>query len=146
MRKSVILMTKKVEVEDRIGLVMAGGLLAINLLIFSSLVSSASLDTPQFISLLAFVMSIPLLATAIVLTQFELSYRCYSEISTTIANSIVVFAFLATIFGISAAIRHLSCMSSLLFIVVSLAMTIITISYIGNPDFKYQEKEDVREG
>ncbi|HYT44953.1 MAG TPA: hypothetical protein VEP90_21680 [Methylomirabilota bacterium] len=146
MRKSVFLMTKKVEVEDRIGIVMASGLLAISLLIFSSLVSSASLDTPQFISLLAFATSIPMLATAIALTQFELSYRCYSENSTTIGNTIIVFGFLATILGVFADIWHLSWIASLLFIVVSLTMTIITINYVSNPDFKYQEKGDIREG
>jgi len=139
-------MTKKVEVEDRIGIVMASGLLAISLLIFSSLVSSASLDTPQFISLLAFATSIPMLATAIALTQFELSYRCYSENSTTIGNTIIVFGFLATILGVFADIWHLSWIASLLFIVVSLTMTIITINYVSNPDFKYQEKGDIREG
>ncbi len=136
MRKSSPL-TEQNEKANRVGIVGASGLIGISLIILQGLLSAISLDVPQFISLVAFSLSIPLLTCFIITAQYEISYKVQIRFWSDLLTYFFVVGFITTIIGVNAAIWHVSWIIGLVFLSASILALLVFLGYFMEEEFYF---------
>ncbi len=106
-----------------------GGLIAITFIITQDFISASSLDLPEFVSILSFSISLPLLGMALLFYQLEIRDQGSnnSRIFPFVDNLCVIIGMLCTIIGVIAAFWHVTWIAGLVFLVVSLVMLALLI-------------------
>jgi hypothetical protein len=108
-------------------LIMNGALFAITLVILQNLLSAGRLDTPQFVSLICFVIAIPLLAGFAVIDYMALSAKV--DPFTGNRDAAIIIEYVGILFdlaGITAAIWNMSWEVAVGFILVCILTFLIT--------------------
>ena len=138
---------KKVKINDeltpKITILINGGLITVSLIIMQNFLSSGILDVPMLISILSFVIGIPLLACYILFLQTQLNkgFVLISNLQKTIVYLQWLGVF-ATIVGIASTLWHVLWIAAILFLITSIVGLFFASSYHDQyDDFEKEERK-----
>ncbi len=134
--------TEKFKSRHRVASLISGGFIGVSFIIIQSLISSPR-DIPGFIALIAFAISLPVLAGQIILWQFNLNDNYYFRSKwSPVIRLFYIISVINSFVGVAAFFWHISWIAGLLFVIVALVYCVIA-SLALNPEQFNQKKQEL---
>lgn len=127
-------MSKKVQTQEnivRFRMSILGGLIAISFIILQDFISTDKYDIPEFISLIAFSISLPLMGGIMFFNNIWVRDKYYSKNKVVdLLNSVCpIVGIVCSIIGIAGTFWHMSWIAGLIFVIIAIIMLTFVLIY-----------------